>query len=119
MLETILLAAGIPSAIMGFIVWYLQHKITLRDRENERKREEQERKSEQREKNIEKLMLMMMNTGRATNILAEATARAVQRIPDAHCNGDMTQALELAAKFQKEEKDFLLDQGIQHIFNED
>lgn len=119
MLETILLAAGIPSAIMGFIVWYLQHKITLRDAERDRERQEQEKRAEQREKNIEKLMLMMMNTGRATNVLAEATARAVQRIPEAHCNGDMTAALELAAKYQKEEKDFLLNQGIQNIFGEE
>lgn len=116
MLETIILAAGIPSAIMGFIVWYLQHKITLRDQEQERKREEERKQAEQREKNVEKLMMCIMNTSRATNVLAEATARAVQRIPDAKCNGDMTAALELAEKFQKEEKDFLLNQGIQNIF---
>lgn len=59
----------------------------------------------------------IMNTSHSTNVLAEATARAVQRIPDAHCNGDMTKALEEAAYFQKEEKDFLMDQGIKHIFD--
>ena len=116
MLETIILAAGIPSAIMGFIVWYLQHKITQRDKEREKELEEERKRAEQREKNVEKLMLMIMNTSRATNVLAEATARAVQRIPDAKCNGDMTAALELAAKYQKEEKDFLMNQGIQNIF---
>lgn len=62
------------------------------------------------------MMLIMQNT-RATNILAEATARAVQRIPDAHCNGDMTAALAEAERIQKEEKDFLFDQGIKHIFD--
>lgn len=116
MLETILLAAGIPSAIMGFIVWYLQHKITIRDQERAKELEEERKRMDQREKNVEKLMLMIMNTSRATNVLAEATARAVQRIPDAQCNGDMTAALELAAKYQKEEKDFLMNQGIQNIF---
>lgn len=102
----ILIAAGIPSAITGFIVWYLKREIEKRDR-----------KREEREKNVEKLMLYIMNTSRATNVLAEATARAVQRIPDAKCNGDMDGALELAAKYQKEEKDFLINKGIEHIFD--
>ena len=62
-------------------------------------------------------MLMIMQTSRATNVLAEATARAVQRIPDAKCNGDMTHALAEATRIQKEEKDFILDQGIKHIFD--
>lgn len=106
MLE-IILAAGIPSAITGFIVWRLKKYI-----------DKKETRSEEREKNIEKLMLLVMNNARATNVLAEATAKAVQRIPDAKCNGDMTAALELAAKYQKEEKDFLFDQGIQNIFGE-
>lgn len=102
----ILLAAGIPSAITGLIVWYLKREIEKRDR-----------KREEREKNVEKLMLMIMNTSRATNVLAEATARAVQRIPDAKCNGDMDSALAQAAKYQKEEKDFLINKGIEHIFD--
>jgi hypothetical protein len=42
----------------------------------------------------------------------------VQRIPDAHCNGDMTAALELAAKIRKEEEQFMLDQSIKHVFGE-
>lgn len=34
--------------------------------------------------------------------LGEATSRAVQRIPDAHCNGDMHAALEYAQKVKHE-----------------
>lgn len=60
-----------------------------------------------------------MNVSHSTNILAEATAKAVQRIPDAHCNGDMTGALAQSAKYQKEEKDFLIEQGIKHVFDKD
>lgn len=104
----LLLAWGVPSAITGFFFWLIKREI---DR-NEAKREE-------REQNTEQLMMLMMNTSRSTNILAEATARAVQRIPDAKCNGDMTAALELSAKYQKEEKDFLYNQGIKHIFEND
>ena len=100
-------AMGIPSAITGFLFWGLKRSIDKR-----------EKKAEEREKNTEQLMLIIMRNSRATNILAEATARAVQRIPDAHCNGDMTAALELASKIQKEEKDFMFDQGIKHIFGD-
>lgn len=107
----LLIAAGIPSAIfsaiIGFIVWYFQRKITKRDAERE-----------EREKNVEKLMLMMINSSRATNVLATATARAVQRIPEAQCNGDMTAALAEADALIKEERKFLADQGLKHIFEE-
>ena len=100
-----LVTMGIPTAITGLLVWWLKRHIDKRDAERET-----------REKNTEKLMLLIMQTSRATNVLAEATAKAVQRIPDAHCNGDMTAALEQAAKIQGEEKDFIMDQGIKHIF---
>lgn len=102
-----LIAMGIPTAIMGLLVWYLKKII---DR-NEKRREAREHDTEQ-------LILLIMKTSRATNVLAEATAKAVQRIPDAHCNGDMKAALELAASIQKEEKDFMFDQGVKHIFGD-
>lgn len=96
---------GIPTAITGLLFWWLKKHI-----------DKSEQKREERERNVEKLMLLIMQTSRSTNVLAEATAKAVQRIPDAHCNGDMTKALETAAKIQQEEKDFLMNQGIAHIF---
>lgn len=101
------LAMGIPSAITGFVVWWLKKYI-----------DKQEAKRELHEKNIEKIMLMIMQSSRANNVLATATAKAVQRIPDAKCNGDMTKALEEATALQKEEKDFLYEQGIRYIFEE-
>lgn len=100
-------AMGIPSAITGLFVWRLKNHI-----------DKKEKKREEREKNTEKLMLLMMQETRATNVLATATAKAVQRIPDAKCNGDMTEALKKAAAIQNEEKDFLFDQGIQRIFGD-
>jgi uncharacterized iron-regulated membrane protein len=98
-------AMGVPTAITGLLVWWLKRHLDKKETARERK-----------EENTEKLMLMIMQNGRAAVVLAEATARAVQRIPDAHCNGDMKTALERAEKIQKEEQDFLLDQGVQHIF---
>lgn len=102
------IAMGIPSALTGLLIWWLKRHIDKR-----------EAKAEEREKCTEQLMLKIMQTSRATNILAEATARAVQRIPDAHCNGDITSALEQSSKIQNEELQFLLDQGIKHIFGDD
>lgn len=107
MVEAIIVAAGIPSAVMGFLVWWLKRYI-----------DKQEKKREAREKNTEEFMLFIMKNSRATNILAEATAKAVQRIPDAKCNGDMVAALEEAAKIQKLEKDFMFDQAVQRIFGD-
>lgn len=103
----ILLAMGIPTTITGMLAWWIQRQI-----------ESREARLEEQQKNTEKLMLMIMQTGRATNVLAEATARAVQRIPDAHCNGDMKSALERAASIQKEEQEFLINQGVKHVFGD-
>jgi uncharacterized protein YigA (DUF484 family) len=100
-------AMGIPSAVCGLLVWWFKKKVDERDA-----------RIDERERNFEKLMLMIMQTSRANNVLAVATARAVQRIPDAKCNGDMTAALEEAAALQAAEKDFLVEQGVKHIFGE-
>lgn len=102
-----LILLGIPTAVTGLMVWFLKRHID----NTERKREEQEQ-------NREQMMLLIMRNGRATNVLAEATARAVQRIPDAHCNGDMKAALAEAERIQKEEKEFMFDQGVKHIFGD-
>ena len=104
-LVQILLTFGVPSAITGLAIWLFKKWL-----------DGKETKREEREKNTEQLMIMIMATARANTVLAEATARAVQRIPDAKCNGDMTAALEKARQIQTEEKDFLINQGIKHIF---
>ena len=106
-MEAILIAAGVPSAICGLLVWWLKRYVDKR----EKAREEHDR-------NMQELMMMIMQTGRANNVLAVATAKAVQRIPDAKCNGDMTAALAEAAKIQKEEKDFLMRQGVKRVFED-
>ena len=107
MIWAFIVAMGIPTTITGLLVWYLKRHI-----------DKKEAKREEKEKNTEKLMLMIMQETRATNVLATATAKAVQRIPDAHCNGDMTEALTRASEIQHEETEVLLDQGSKHIFGD-
>lgn len=116
------MAAGVPSAIFGVFIWYFKRYIEKRDKVREaeaRKREEKrEVEIEEREKNTERLMMLIMQDCHATYILSEATAKAVQRIPDAKCNGDMTSALDKAESIQKKETEFLTDLGIKHVFGD-
>lgn len=96
---------GIPTAITSLGLWILQRKMAKRE-------EIRDKREASREKNE---VLLIQNT-RAALALAEATAIAVQRIPDAHCNGDMHAALEYARKVKHEQKDFLTEQGVKAIY---
>lgn len=107
LLAAFVAAMGIPSAITGIAVWWLKKQMDKRDA-----------KLDEKEKNTERMILLIAQNSRATYTVAEATAKAVQRIPEAHCNGDMTEALKQAKKFQMEEQQFLIDQGVKRIFGE-
>lgn len=97
-------AMGIPSAIMGFIVWKLERRIDAREKEQETKNSAQQ-----------KLMVLLVQSTRASIALGEATAHAMQR---GHTNGDMEAALEYAANVKHEQKQFLDEQGIHNLFDE-
>ena len=96
---------GLPTAITAFCFWLLQQRITKRDKA-------QEEREQAREKN-EVLIIKGMGAAIA---LGEATAQAVQRIPDAHCNGDMHAALEYARKVKHEHKEFMTEQSVQALY---
>lgn len=113
----ILLMAGVPTAITGFFFWLIQRKLDTQAKERKKLADEQEAKAVAREKNRERLMLMLMQSNRAAIVLGEATARAVQRIPDAHCNGDMHEALEYVTSVQAKQKDFLMELGVHSIYD--
>ena len=82
----ILVTVGVPSGIFGFAVWLIERKIE----QYERKRTEEA-------------------------ALGEATAKAVQRIPDAHCNGDMHAALDYASKVKHAQREVVSRCGIKSI----
>ena len=65
----------------------------------------------------EQMMLKLIERNWAAIALGEATAKAVQRIPDAHCNGDMHAALEYAGQIKHNQKEFLAAQGIHAILD--
>ena len=99
-------AMGIPSAAMGLIVRRLEKKINKKDSE----REEQDKAQKD-------LIVLLVQSTSASIALGEATARAVQRIPDAHCNGDMHAALEYATSVKHKQKDFLTKQGVDALLD--
>lgn len=101
----LLLLFGIPSAITGLGVWWFKRRV-----------EHSEKKSQEQQQNIEALIMMIVQSSKANQIGITAIAKAVQRIPDAHCNGDMTAALEQMEQIQQKEKQFLIDKGIKYIF---
>lgn len=99
---SILVAAGIPSGIFGIVCAYIIRKQT-RD----------EKAQEERQRNLEELVLMMLQSTRANTILCKATAEAVR---DGHCNGNMTAALKAVDAVAAKEKEFLLEKSIKYIF---
>ena len=102
----IILILSIPSAFTGFCFWMLQRKIDKRN-------DEQDKREEARLKNE----IMLIQKVDASLCLGEATARAVQRIPDANCNGDMHAAIEYAQKVKHEHRAFMTEQGVHQIYD--
>lgn len=110
-----ILALGIPSALTGFLVWNFERKIAKREAKREKEQEERYKKEAEREKAREELQILTIQGVSAAIALGEATAKAVQRIPDAHCNGDMHDALNYAIKIKHKQKDFLTRMGIASV----
>lgn len=98
----VLIAFGAPSTVLGLAVWYFKKTVTRN-----------QQRQEEHEKNLESLVLMMLQSERANTILCKATAEAVR---DGHCNGNMTAAMEIVEKAATAEKEFLLDKSIKYIF---
>lgn len=101
----LILLFGIPSAITGLGIWWFKRRVEL-----------SEKKNQEQQENIEALIMMIVQSSKANQIGIQAIARAVQRIPDAQCNGDMTAALAEMEKIQQQEKQFLINKGIKYIF---
>lgn len=117
-IEALILTMSIPSAVTGFCFWVVERKIKRNDAENQKKREQHQKDQEEKEKLREESQFLILQAVNASIALGEATAKAVQRIPDAHCNGDMHEALEYATKIKHKQKEHLMKQGIQNIYDE-
>ena len=105
--------ASVISAAAMVVVAIIE-ALAARDRRRD-KRERAQLAQQQRLQ--EQMMLKLIESNWAAIALAEATAKAVQRIPDAHCNGDMHEALEYAGRIKHRQKEFLAAQGIHAILD--
>lgn len=113
-----LAAIGIPSAVTGFCFRLIEKKIQKTETENLKRREAQQKEADRKERVREENQFLILQSVNAAIALGEATAKAVQRIPDANCNGDMHAALDYATKVKHEQKEFMTKQGIQNILDE-
>ena len=105
----------VPTAFTGFCFWLLERKIKKRDEEQKAEREKRQREIDERDRQRKEYEICQLNMIMASMALSEATASAVERIPDAHCNGDMPKAKEYAQKVKNDQKDFLKRQAIESM----
>lgn len=106
----------VPSSITGFCFFLIKREIAKKDKQAEEREKKREEIREKREEARKEYELFTIKGTSAAIALGEATARAVQKIPDTHCNGDMHKALDYAEKIKHDQKDFLTKQGINAIF---
>ena len=111
----LLIAAGVPSAITAFCFWLIERKIQARAEAEKEERLNRQREQDAKEENREKLQYMTVKALDGALALSEATAKAVQRIPDAKCNGDMHKALDYEQEAKHDLENFLTRQGVNHI----
>ena len=100
-------ALGIPTGVTGLCFWAIKRSIDKR-----------EKAAAEREVYKENVDVAQLLATMASIALAEAPARAVQRIPDAHRNGDMHAALNYAAECKHQLKNILTQVGV-HALHED
>lgn len=103
LLLAFLAAMGIPGAIMGLIVWRIKGRF-----------EEKEKELLGKEQARQELILLLVQSTRASIALGEATAHAMQR---GHTNGDTEAALAYATEVKHKQKDFLAQQGIHALLD--
>lgn len=107
---------ALPSATVAFCFWIIKQKLQKSEKAREEKEKQRRAEEKKREELREQQELFLVQGVNAAIALGEATAKAVQRIPDAHCNGDMHAALQYAAQVKHEQRDFLAKQGIIQIY---
>lgn len=100
MIWAVIAAAGIPSALFAWFLSRMTKKLDERDKARQEKEEAQLKHD-----------LMLIELVMAAITLGEATAEAVQRIPDAHCNGDMHEALQVSREAKDKYRAFEREQA--------
>ena len=101
-----LVSIGVVSAFVGGAIGLGFHSIKKRmDAEAQERKEREEAR-----RKYERFQVKMLT---ATAALGEANALALQH---GKCNGETHQALEYLNTVKREQRDFLTEQGIDHLF---
>ena len=101
------------STLMGFMIWRLQRKIQRKEDAKEKAEIAKQAEHERQKRDIQQYQRFMIQTQRTLTKLCVATAIAVR---DGHSNGEMSTALEIMEAVAREQRDFLVDQGINGLF---
>jgi len=84
-MEALLIAAAVPSAVIGVCVWLLKREIEKRDDREREERKRRQREADDREERREQFEFHLLQSVSATAALAKATAKAehISGPPDA------------------------------------
>lgn len=106
MIEVVLLAASVPSAVCSGIVGLLFWKLKRRIDQNE---------AAQRQRDAARLdyEVFQIKMASATAALGKANAIAIK---NGRCNGETTSALEWLEEVKHDQRSFLVAHGIEHIY---
>ena len=107
---SILVFWGIPGAVMALLFGLIEKRLEKRFKQ--RDTEMAAKEAAQKE-----FWLLLVQSNNAAISLAEATAKAMQRIHEANCNGDMKAALSYSTEIKHKQKEFLAKQGIQSLYD--
>lgn len=102
----ILAAVGLPSAIVAAVVGLLVRRIEKRLDNEEKERQ----KREAARKDYELFQVKMLT---AATALGKANAIAIK---NGKCNGETSAALSYLEEVKHDQRDFLISQGIDHLF---
>lgn len=120
--KTVIISASIPSAlfsaVVGLVVWKFKRAQERRDAERDAARKKTQEAQEKKDQAVIEFIAMSIKATNASIAMGEAIGTAVARIPDAHCNGDMHKALEHASKVKHEMREYIMNQGVHHIFDD-
>lgn len=108
--------ACIPSALVGLCFWKIQRSIMRIEDKREKERLERIKEIDERDQKRRENEYMTFQAVSASLALAEVTAEAVQRIPEANCNGEMKAALAYAKEVKRKQREFLDREGIDSIY---
>lgn len=100
-----ILSLGIPSAVFGAFASYLLYRAQKHEKQ-------QDNKKKKEEENRQKFELLQIRGTLAAMSLCEACAVALK---NGHTNGETERALSYEQEIKHEIRDFLAEQGVNHI----